>query len=62
MPPDSRPTAAPRLIGDAVPKPGSLTGVFLLGGVGARPAFYAGWRQAASAIGAGKKPLRSDHG
>ncbi|MFE2093142.1 hypothetical protein [Streptomyces sp. NPDC057582] len=54
MPPDSRPTAAQRLIGDAVPKLVSLPDVVLLGGVGARPA-SAGWPPAASAIGAAKE-------
>ncbi|MES4904331.1 MULTISPECIES: hypothetical protein [unclassified Streptomyces] len=47
MPPDSRPTAAQRLIGDAVPKPVSLPDVVLF-----RPALRAGPPQA---VGAAKE-------
>ena len=49
MPPDSRPTAAQRLIGDAVPTPVSPPGVVLSGGVGTRPACCAGRPPATSA-------------
>jgi hypothetical protein len=55
VPPESRPTAAQRLIGDAVPKSVSLPDTVLFGDVRARPAFYADWPQAASAIGAAEK-------